>query len=170
MKPTILVLLLWGILYSGFAQEQPEAVKTTSLPSVEIKTLDGKTINTKELSNDGKPFIISLWATWCRPCIEELSAIADVYDDWVEETGVKLFAVSIDDAKTASRVVPFVNGRAWDYEILQDLNSDFKRALNVVDIPFLCILNGNGEIVWQHTSYAPGNEEEIIEIIRKLSK
>lgn len=170
MKPTILVLLLWGILYSGFSQEQPEAVKTTSLPSVEIKTLDGKTINTKELSNDGKPFIISLWATWCRPCIEELSAIADVYDDWVEETGVKLFAVSIDDAKTASRVVPFVNGRAWDYEILQDLNSDFKRALNVVDIPFLCILNGNGEIVWQHTSYAPGNEEEIIEIIRKLSK
>ncbi len=117
--------------------------------------MDGKIVNTKELSNNGKPFIISLWATWCRPCIEELAAIADVYDDWLEETGVKLFAVSIDDAKTASRVVPFVNGRAWDYEILQDLNSDFKRALNVVDIPFLCILNGNGEIVWQHTSYAP---------------
>lgn len=170
MKPTVLLLLLWGIFYNGFAQEQPEVLKTTPLPSVEIKTLDGKIINTKELSNDGKPFIISLWATWCRPCIEELSAITDVYDDWVEETGVKLFAISIDDAKTASRVVPFVNGRAWDYEILQDLNSDFKRALNVIDIPFLCILNGNGEIVWQHTSYAPGNEEEIIEIIRKLSK
>ena len=101
---------------------------------------------------------------------QELKAISDVYDDWVEETGVKLYAISVDDSKTASRVAPFVNGAAWDYVVLQDVNSDFKRAMNVVDIPFLCILNGNGEIVWQHTSYAPGGENEVYEELLKWKK
>jgi hypothetical protein len=42
--------------------------------------------------------------------------------------------------------------------------------MNVNDVPFLCILNGEGEIVWQHTSYAPGGEEEVYEIIKSLVK
>lgn len=147
---------------------QDKGIQT--LPSVDLKTLDGKTFNTKDIVNDGKPIIISLWATWCKPCVAELMAISDVYDDWVEETGVKLYAISIDDSKTASRVAPFVNGKGFDFVVLQDQNWDLKRALNIVDIPFLCILNGKGEIVWQHTSYAPGSENEVFEIIKKIAK
>lgn len=170
MKRLFILLTFCCLFYPLFSQENVEKPKIKKIPAVEVKTLDGKSVNTATFSNDGKPFIISLWATWCRPCIAELDAIADVFDDWVEETGVKLYAVSIDDAKTASRVIPFVNGRAWEYDVLQDINSDFKRALNVVDIPFLCICNEAGEIVWQHTSYAPGNENEVFEIIKQLLK
>jgi len=138
------------------------------IPAIDIQTLDGQVFNTANIQNDGKPIIISLWATWCRPCINELMAIADEYEDWVEETGVKLYAISIDDSKTSARVAPFVNGRGWEYTVLLDVNSDFKRAMNVNDVPYLCILNGNGEIVWQHTSYAAGGEEEVYEIIKKM--
>ena len=92
----------------------------------------------------------------------------DEYEDWVEETGVKLYAISIDDAKTSARVAPFVKGKGWEYTVLLDVNSDFKRAMNVNDVPYMCILNGDGEIVWQHTSYAPGSEEEVYEIIKSL--
>ena len=38
-----------------------------TLPSVDLKTLDGKSINTKEINNEGKPFAICFWATWCKP-------------------------------------------------------------------------------------------------------
>lgn len=141
-----------------------------TLPSVDIKTIEGKTFNTKDISNDGNPVIISLWATWCKPCIAELMAIADVYSDWVDETGVKLYAISTDDAKSVARVAPFVNGKGWEFVVLLDQNKDFQRAMSVADIPFLCILNGKGEIVWQHTSYAPGSEEEVYQIIKSLSK
>ncbi|MEG1555325.1 MAG: TlpA disulfide reductase family protein, partial [Bacteroidales bacterium] len=151
-----------------FAQEAGKEKRLPTLPSVELKTLDGKVINSSDITNDGKPIIISLWATWCKPCIAELLAISDVYEDWVEETGVKLYAISIDDSKTAARVAPFVNGKNWDFVVLQDINWDFKRAMNVADIPYLCILNGKGEIVWQHTSYAPGSEEEVFEVVKRL--
>lgn len=169
MKKTLLFALILWLSASLFAQTESETKKGKTLPSVEIKTLDGKSFNTKEIVNDGKPVIISLWATWCKPCIAELMAISDVYDEWVEETGVKLYAISVDDSKSVARVAPFVNGKAWDFEVLTDQNWDLKRAMGVSDIPFLCILNGKGEIVWQHTSYAPGSEEEVFEIIKKIA-
>ena len=170
MKKLVLLFFLIGIFCTGilFAQEQTAPKPKPTIPKIDIKTLDGKIFNTSQITNDGKPIIISLWATWCKPCIMELMAIADIYDDWVEETGVKLFAISIDDTKTAAKVAPFVNGKGWDYVVLQDVNQDFKRAMNVIDVPFLCILNGDGEIVWQHTSYAPGGEEEVYQIIKKM--
>ena len=154
---------------SIFAQEAKDK-HLAKLPAVEIQDLNGNAFNTKDIQNDGKPIIISLWATWCKPCIAELLAIADEYEDWVEETGVKLYAISIDDAKTSARVAPFVKGKGWEYTVLLDVNSDFKRAMNVNDVPFLCILNGDGEIVWQHTSYAQGSEEEVFEVVKSLVK
>ena len=167
MKKITLVIALIISFSLVYAQEKQEKHYPT-LPAVDVKTLNGSTFNTSNITNEGKPIIISFWATWCKPCIAELMAIADVYDDWVEETGVKLYAVAIDDSKTSARVAPFVNGKGWDYEVLQDPNWDFKRAMNVPDVPYLCILNGNGEIVWQHTSYAPGSEEEVYQELLKL--
>jgi cytochrome c biogenesis protein CcmG/thiol:disulfide interchange protein DsbE len=165
VKKTVFLGLFLMIGLVLFAQEK----KAQQFPSVDIKTLDGKAFNTKDITNEGKPIIVSLWATWCKPCLAELMAIDDLYEDWVEETGVKLYAISIDDAKTASRVAPFVNGKGWEFTVLLDQNWDLKRALNIVDIPFLCILNGDGEIVWQHTSYAPGSEYEVFEIVKKIA-
>ena len=170
MKKVCMIAVTLLLTMSVVAQEEVKEKKLATLPSVDIRTLKGKVFNTKDIANDGKPMIISFWATWCKPCIAELQAIADVYDDWVEETGVKLYAISIDDSKTSARVAPFVNGRSWDYQVLLDANWDFKRAMNIGDVPFLCILNGKGEIVWQHTSYAPGSEEEIYKIIKELVK
>lgn len=169
MKKIIIACLFVSAFFCSFAQESTEPAKA-KFPSVDVKTIDGKVFNTGDIANDGKPIIISLWATWCKSCILELMAINDVYEDWVDETGVKVYAISIDDSKTAARVAPFVNGKGWEFEILQDINSDLKRALNIVDIPYLCILNGNGEIVYKHTSYAPGSEEEVYEIVKGLVK
>jgi len=166
MKKRFLFLLTMSVLTFGFAQEKAKA----TLPSVDLKTLDGKTFNTKNIQNNGKPILVSLWATWCKPCVAELMAINDVYEEWQEETGVVLYAISIDDTKTAAKVAPFANGKGWDYVVLQDINGDLKRAMNVVDVPFLCLLNGNGEIVWSHTSYAPGSEKKVFELVKKVAK
>jgi thiol-disulfide isomerase/thioredoxin len=141
-----------------------------SLPSVEIRKLDNTIFNTSDIDNNGKPIVINFWATWCTPCKKELNNIAELYDEWQEETGVKIIAVSIDDTRNMAKVAPYVNGRGWEYEILLDPNGDFQRALNVNNVPHTFVLNGNKEIVWQHNSYTEGDEYELYEIIKKVAK
>jgi peroxiredoxin len=138
--------------------------------NISLKTLDGQTVQSSVIQNDGKPVIISFWATWCKPCNRELNTIKDLYEEWQEETGVKIVAISIDDARSAGRVKPHVEGNDWPYEVYLDQNSDLKRAMGVVNVPHTFIINGEGEIVWQHTGYQDGGEEEVIEKVRELLK
>jgi cytochrome c biogenesis protein CcmG/thiol:disulfide interchange protein DsbE len=114
--------------------------------------------------------VISFWATWCKPCVKELNAYSDNYDDWVEETGVRLIAISIDDTRSSGRVSPYVKARGWQFEVFLDENADFKRAMNVPNVPHTFLVNGEGKIVWQHTSYVEGDEEELYEKLLELAK
>ncbi|MDR0426993.1 MAG: TlpA family protein disulfide reductase, partial [Dysgonamonadaceae bacterium] len=107
-------------------------------------------------------------ATWCKPCLRELEAIKEVYEEWQEETGVKLIAISIDDAQNSLKVGPDVRAKGWEYEVLLDPNSDFKRALGVNLIPAAFVVDGNGKIAASRTGYTNGAEEHLIEEVRKL--
>ena len=138
------------------------------LPSVQLKDINGKTVNTAELRNNGKPMIISFWATWCKPCIRELKAINEVYADWQDETGVRMIIVSIDDAQNAQKVKPTVDGMGWEYEVLLDPNGDFKRAMNVQSVPHVFVLDGKGNIVHNNIGYTDGEEAELYELLKKL--
>lgn len=138
------------------------------LPAVTLKTIDGKVVRTDTLSNNGKPFIIDFFATWCKPCNRELDAISEVYEDWQKETGVKIFAVSIDQAQNMQKVKPLVDNHGWEYDVLLDPNGDLKRALGIQAIPYVLVCDGNGKIVYKHTGYTDGEENELIEKIREI--
>jgi cytochrome c biogenesis protein CcmG, thiol:disulfide interchange protein DsbE len=155
----LLVLLAIGI----------QSMAQNTLPSVMVQTLEGKKVDTKSFSNNGKPIILNFWATWCAPCKKELSAIAENYEEWQKKTGVMLIAVSIDDARTSARVKPYVSGQDWGYEVYLDPNGDLKRALNVNNVPHTFLLNGAGEIVWQHNNYEPGDENELYRKVQELA-
>lgn len=159
MKKLILAtLLLLAVFTTASAQ----------LPKVVLKSIDGKTVSTDTLRNDGKPFIIDFFATLCKPCNRELTAISEVYEDWQKETGVKVIAVSIDQAQNINKVKPLVDNHGWQYEVLLDPNSDFKRALGIQTIPYVIVCDGEGNIVAKHNGYTEGAEEELIEKVREL--
>jgi peroxiredoxin len=159
-----LIFLTTLLLFCYITAKEP-----STIPSAKIKNLKGEQVDTKTFSNDGKPFVITFWATWCKSCILEHSTINDVYADWQKETGVKIFAVSIDDSRNSKKVAPFVKGRNWAFDVYLDENSDFKRAMNVSNPPHTFLCNGNGEIVWQHNGFAPGDEEELYKQIKLLT-
>ncbi|WP_034061301.1 TlpA family protein disulfide reductase [Lacinutrix jangbogonensis] len=139
-----------------------------TLPKAEIKTLDGTATTLQKISKDNDLIVVSLWATWCVPCKNELDAINDVYTDWQDETNVKVYAVSVDDSRTVSRVKPLVNGKAWDFDILLDTNNDLKRELGAATVPLTLIIK-NGKIVYRHSGYTPGAEDDLFEEIKKHS-
>ena len=163
MKQRLMMTLLATML---FATQQVYA----QLPAVTLKTIDGKTVSVDTLSNNGKPFIIDFFATWCKPCNRELSAIAEVYEDWQKETGVKIFAISVDQAQNIQKVKPLVDNHGWEYDVLLDPNSDLKRALGIQAIPYVLVCDGEGKIVYKHMGYTDGEENELIEKVKEAAK
>ena len=146
------------------------ATAEAQLPSVSLKNTEGKTIDTAKLDNEGKPFVISFFATWCKPCNRELKAISEQYADWQDETGMKVVAISIDQAQNINKVKPMVDAEGWEYEVLLDPNSDFRRALGIQMIPHVLIIEGEGKIVESRSGYTEGAENHIIEKIREILK
>ena len=141
------------------------------MPKVVLNDINGKAESLDSIGKQGYPVIIDFFATWCKPCNRELSAIAEVYEEWQEETGVRVVAISIDQAQNIHKVKPLVEENAWPWEtVLLDPNSEVKRALGIQMIPYTFILDGKGNIVYKHNGYTDGAEEELIEKIRELKK
>jgi cytochrome c biogenesis protein CcmG/thiol:disulfide interchange protein DsbE len=186
MKKNTFLFALAGLLALGTAAQaqsgssapaqsatpNDQDLKSRHLPAVTVRTLDGKPISTASLPGvgQGHPVIISFWATWCKPCIAELTNIHELFPDLQKETGAQLIAISIDDARNAAKVGPLAKGRGWQYPVYLDQNQDLKRALNVNNVPHTFLLNGAGEIVWQHNAYNEGDENHLIDLVRKVAK
>ncbi len=162
MKKVLKLMAIVAVILTSAIAAQAQ------LPAVQLKNINGKVVQTDQLSNDGKPIIVCMFATWCKPCMRELKAIHEVYPDWQDETGVKLVAISIDEAQNASKVKPLADSEGWEYEVLLDPNNDFGRSLGVQMIPHMLIIDGNGQIAAQHSGYTDGSESEVIEQIRQL--
>lgn len=167
MTKTIKIAIITGLAMLAVAFTSPNE---KTIPTVNVKNLQGKTVSTKLFKNDGKPMVISFWATWCSPCKKELNNIAEVYEDWQDETGVKLIAVSIDDARNKHKVKPYVDSKGWEYEVYIDANQDLKRAMNVNNVPYTFLVDGNGKIVYEHNNYVPGDEDNLYKKIKMLVK
>ena len=140
------------------------------LPSVQLKNLDGQTVDAATISNDGKPFIVSFFATWCMPCQKEMTSVSKVYDTWKSETGVKYFAISTDQPQTANKVKPWIESKGFKFDVLLDSNAELARHYGVQSIPYILIFDGNGKLVHQHTGYREGDENVLYNVVKGLVK
>lgn len=141
----------------------------SELPDMTLKNLDGTDVNIQDISKNDQIVIVSLWATWCVPCINELDAISEVWEKWKDETNVKLYAISVDDARSVRRVRPMINGKSWDYDFLLDTNNDLRRVLGAATVPLTMVVKNN-KILYSHSGYTPGAEDELYEKVVKYSK
>jgi len=158
----IAVLFFVGIASVSFAQNK-------TLPDVSVQELNGKKVDIQDYSDNGKITVLSFWATWCVPCKKELDNIAEYYEDWQEDYDMELVAISVDNARSATKIKTVVDSKGWEYDILSDKNGDLKRALNFQAVPYTIVIDQEGNIVYRHDGYVEGDEFELEEVLKKLS-
>lgn len=144
-------------------------VAMAQIPSVKVENGKGKSIKTSSLVDGETPMILSFWAVSCSNCILELNAISEKYPDWLEEADFRVVAVSVDDAKNSAKARALAEGNGWgDFTLLYDKNQDFQRAMNAPVLPHVFVVDKTGKIVYSHTAYQPGGEDELFNIIKGL--
>ena len=148
--------LLLGISISNYAQ----------LPDITLPDIYGQQVQVSTLPKQGHPVILSFFATWCKPCMRELNAISQVYDEWQETTGVEVVIVSVDEGQNLMKVKPLIEGNNWPFKTLLDTGGLLKQAMHVQNIPHVYVLNKEGQIVYNHVGYIDGDEENLIKCLR----
>lgn len=162
-----LTFTLMAFLCLAFAQAQDSAPKAT-LPDLQLKDLNGNTVNIQDYAKKGKIVIFSFWATWCGPCKKELNNLNELLDEWKEQYDLELVAVCTDNSRNTVKVKPYVDGQGWEFDVIMDPNQDLQRAVNAPNIPFTVLIDQNGNIVYTHLGYVEGDEYELEKKIKLL--
>lgn len=150
-------------MFFSFAYAQAD-----TLPHVLIKMINGTKLYASELPNKNKPVLIAFWATWCKFCIAELSAISSEYKSLQDSTGVKLVAISTDAGVTEEYIKKFAERRNWPFEIYWDYKKSLKNSMGVQEIPHLMLVDAGGRIIWQKIGFNPGDETIIFAKLSEL--
>ncbi len=161
LKNILLPFLLLVVSISLNAQKD--------FPTPELVTLEKQVVPLSDYVGNGKPTIIAVWATWCQPCHVELDHMKSYLDKWENEYGAQFLAVSVDQRHMVNRIRPLVKRKGWKYHILVDTDSKLQSVLGFRSIPQMYVLNGKGEIVESFTGYAPGREDQVDRLMRRLS-
>jgi len=153
MKYLLILILAVSSLTLG-AQSQLAA-------NMQVTDMNGTRQELLDIVKGNQPVIITFWATWCKPCLEELTAISELKDEWFGK--VRIVAISVDDARATAKVKSYVYGRKWPFEVYHDSNQELKRNLNISDIPYVLLVDGKGKILYRHSGYTPGSESILID-------
>ena len=152
------------LFFTGLVSIQ--IIAAQSIPNIKTTTLQGKTFETGILNQpNNKIHVLCFWATWCMPCINELSTINDLAEEWAKELQFDLYAISEDDSRTTKKVPAIASGKGWTFSILIDKNQEFKRFLNFSAIPFTLVVK-NGKVIYRHNGYTEGDETQLYEILK----
>lgn len=162
-----LILLIAFALFSSFVLVDHDGRK---LPSVKVKSLKGIEVDIATFTNNNKPILILVMEVTCKTSVSELSEIADLYDEWQKETGVKIIGISIDDTRSSPKLASMIVSKDWPFEFYTDVNQDFKRAMNIPYCPFCFVVDGKGNVVWQKGGYVSGDEDIIFDVLNKVSR
>ncbi len=142
------------------------SVRGQEIPDIKLFTMEGENFQTQKLNEFGnKPVVLSFWATWCIPCLNELSAINDHWDEWKKKTQFEFYAISEDDSRSVGTVSSLIHGKDWPFKVLIDENQEFERELNLANIPYTLVIK-NKKIIYKKSGYVSGNENELYSILK----
>lgn len=110
-------------------------------PDFELKTLDGEVVRLKSLQ--GKPVLLSFWASWCGPCRRELPGLNELYGEFGGK-GLVVLGINDEDKGDARR---YVAKAGLKFPILHDGSKRVARAYRVRSIPTVFLLDRDGMIV-----------------------
>lgn len=132
------------------------------LPLV-LSTADGEKINYSDYK--GKVTLVNFWATWCRPCIEEIPSLNRLRE---KMKGKAFQLISVDYAEDQQTIEAFMKEVNVDFPVLLDTDGKVSAKWNVVVFPSTFVIAPDGKIVYGVKGGIHWDTEEVIRQIDNL--
>lgn len=136
-----------------------------NIPSIDIETVKLKELNDQPIDltqYEGKTVFINFWATWCKPCIQEMPTIASAQEKLKNENVVFLLASN----EEPDQIGAFIKKHTYDFRYVRVENLE---ALNIQALPTTFIFNSDGELKFSENGFRVWDATENIELITKIT-
>jgi len=156
---SLLLSVLGLLLFVAPAQAQ-------QAPDFTLRNLDNQEVSLSELR--GQVVLINFWATWCGPCQVEMPHLQRMHEE-LSEQGLTILAVSVDEARTSSRVKPHIKSKGFTFPVLLDTATEVVSQYNPQKtLPYSVLVDRQGNVSWRHSGYSPGDEAKLAMKIKEL--
>ena len=146
----------------------PAFAENSAAPDFTLRDINKKKVSLSDFK--GKVVLIQFWALWCGPCKAEMPHLQTIYND-LKDDGLEILSISIDEARDASKVKPFVKRGKYSFPVLLDKQSEVMSLYYAEGTPpYNALVDRNGNLVWTKLGYAPGDEKTLRKKIENLLK
>jgi peroxiredoxin len=135
-----------------------------SIPDIELVSLDGNAVSLASLQ--GRAVLLNLWATWCRPCIQEMPELAALHAQYREE-GLAVVGISVDSTDASDTVRTFVAKRKLPFVVWLDPEMEVSKALRVRGLPATFIIDRKGRIILRRDGAITAEDPELREALSR---
>lgn len=158
--PLLFVLLTAVHAYAGIA------------PSFDLPALSGSSrISLKSSLKPGRLVLVSFWATWCAPCLDELKYISDGLKSVSVPIPLDVVAINVDTPETASEVRSTARLHRISFPIALDPSQEIlARYRPDKAIPFSVLISPSGKVEASFSGYREGMLEEIRAVAKRVLK
>ena len=131
-----------------------------------LRSIEGDQVTLSQYK--GSVVVVSFWATWCGPCKEEMPHLEAMYKAKKDE-GLQVLSISTDDARSASKVKPYIKKNGYTFPVLLDKDSSVIGTYNPAKtLPYTVVVDRQGNVAKVHTGYNPGDEKELAKLVDEL--
>jgi peroxiredoxin len=150
-------LVLLGLL--GMAGRPP--LVGSPAPEIVLPDLQGKDVRLSDFRR--KIVLLNFWATWCKPCKEEMPAMQASYDKLRDEGFVVLAVNELEDTE---KVAEHIRAHHHTFPVVMDHNNRVANRYGVVGLPASFLIDREG-IVREHVFGSLLTEERIAQMVRQ---
>src|SRR5438105_3434522 len=161
MVSAVSLLIVLSVLL-GMAARPP--LVGSPAPEIVLKDLQGRDVKLSDLR--GKVVLVNFWATWCKPCKEEMPAMQASYDK-LRDKGFVVLAVN--ELEDTARVAEHIRTHGHTFEVVMDHNNQVANIYGVVGLPASFLIDPQG-IVRERISGSLLTESHIEEMVKKYGE
>jgi cytochrome c biogenesis protein CcmG/thiol:disulfide interchange protein DsbE len=136
----VILALAFGIVWLQSSKYEPLTVGMAA-PDFSLPDIEGKTVRLSDYR--GKVVFVNFWATWCKPCKEEMPSMEILWDNFKSEDFVML-AISMDRVTTKKDIPPFIESMKLTFPILTDSWGQTDKRYKLMGVPETYIIDQNG--------------------------